>query len=100
MKNKVLFLVIILIAAVNASAEESGENFADLEIKPGMMRSQVRAEKGIPLQMRGRIWKYSDVAVIFQSGSVKCIIKAECFGKWNSCNAFSKRSHECVISAD
>ena len=100
MKKTVVFLVIILIAAVNASAEKSAENFADLEIKPGMMRSQVRAEKGIPLQMRGRIWKYSDVAVIFQSGSVKCIIKEECFGKWNGCNAFIKRSPGCVISAD
>ncbi|MGM0417922.1 MAG: hypothetical protein ACQEQS_04275 [Thermodesulfobacteriota bacterium] len=100
MKKRVLFIFIILIIAVSASAEKQAKNSDDPGIKPGMMRSQVRAEKGIPLQMRGRIWKYSDVAVIFQSGSVECIIKAECFGKWSGCNAFIQRSPECVISAE
>jgi len=50
--------------------------------------------------MRGDMWKYRDYVVIFESNTLKCIVKTSCFGKWADCRSFEMRSPDCVIVSD
>jgi len=69
-------------------------------LRPGISRTKVRSLIGLPVQMRGDMWKYIDYVVLFESNAVKCVVKTECFGKWSDCRSFKMRSPECVLVSD
>lgn len=98
--KKLVLLFIFLISA----GTEPGLCIAEVKLpdglKPGLSRSDVRSLTGLPVQMRGDMWKYRDYVVIFESNTLKCIVKTSCFGKWADCRSFEMRSPDCVIVSD
>jgi hypothetical protein len=97
---KKLVLILSFLAFVIGSPQFCKAQISIPEgLKPGVNRSSVRALIGLPVQMRGDMWKYKDFVVIFESNAVKCIVRSDCFGKWSDCRSFEMRSPECIIDS-
>jgi len=99
MKSKILFLFIFVLFCVTPSfgSEKNNAVTPISYLRKGMTRTEIRRKLGNPMQMRGNIWKYHDFFLIFQAGLLDCAVKSECFGKWNDCHSFRKRSKDCLL---
>ncbi|MCB9494880.1 MAG: hypothetical protein H6681_05495 [Desulfobacteraceae bacterium] len=98
MKKFVLILCLILFYCATGFCDSSAKIPDGL--KPGISRTKVRSLIGLPVQMRGDMWKYMDYVVLFESNAVKCVVKTDCFGKWSDCRSFKMRSPECILVSD
>ena len=99
-KITLIFLILSLILGGTALSETCKVLRLPKNLEPGKTRSQVRKVAGLPVQMKGNIWKYKEFVVIFESNAVKCIVKSSCFGKWSNCHSYKLRSPDCVLSSD
>jgi hypothetical protein len=97
--KKIFFLSIFILLCLENVYCENKVKIPD-GLKVGISRTKVRSLAGLPVQMRGDMWKYTDFVVLFESNAVKCVVKSECFGKWSDCRSFKMRSPECVLVSD